>query len=604
MSPNRPFPCCRAVASLALILGLWPAAAAAAPEPPVIALQGWLRANGGGPVADGKYPMVFRVYDAADAAKELWKGIHLGVEVVGGRFEATLGKEEADAPLAAQLFADHEAMWLGIQVSTDPELARVRLHDVPTALFARVAGSLAGALSGKQIEAGSLPDSALGFSYAKSDAKAGDALGLKCSGCITAGHIAEGTLDAKSIGYSNAGQSSTVHAALAALDTVVHIQDGHLGVGKNPAGLCALDLASDGGLSCIDGAPALWTRVAGSDAEMQKFATAGQLVFRKDTADAWINANGSWRRLLMEAICGDGKTEVPEECDDGKANGNGPDECRLTCKKPSCGDLIVDGGEACDDGNTDNVDACVGCKTAACGDGYLHAGVEDCDDGNEADTDACTAKCVKNICGDGHVNAGVEACDDGDANADAPNKCRKDCSLPKCGDAILDKGEECDDGNNAGGDGCSATCISLKPKVLTGVGSGGAKIPIGTIAAKAGATIVIDKLGICGDADASSGPVRYHAFGGGLDFTWAAGQNNNPGSTHFLPPTQSTGGQGRGFTYADVNYKAQVGQSVSVEYEFTNDGDGLHCTGTDVEGNSYNDSKSSSSRGWVRWHYE
>lgn len=45
-------------------------------------------------------------------------------------------------------------------------------------------------------------------------------------------------------------------------------------------------------------------------------------------------------------------------------------------------------------------------------------------------------------------------------NADAPNACRLDCTLPICGDGIVDNefGEECDDGNNTDGDGCSATC--------------------------------------------------------------------------------------------------------------------------------------------------
>jgi cysteine-rich repeat protein len=64
------------------------------------------------------------------------------------------------------------------------------------------------------------------------------------------------------------------------------------------------------------------------------------------------------------------------------------------------------------------------------------------------------------VCGDGVVN-GEEACDDGAENSDTqPDACRTDCRDPSCGDEVVDSGEQCDDGNNAGGDGCSADCLS------------------------------------------------------------------------------------------------------------------------------------------------
>ena len=63
-------------------------------------------------------------------------------------------------------------------------------------------------------------------------------------------------------------------------------------------------------------------------------------------------------------------------------------------------------------------------------------------------------------CGDGTLDPG-EACDDGDANTDAADACREDCTLPACGDGITDAGETCDDGGELlGGDGCSPTCQS------------------------------------------------------------------------------------------------------------------------------------------------
>lgn len=60
-----------------------------------------------------------------------------------------------------------------------------------------------------------------------------------------------------------------------------------------------------------------------------------------------------------------------------------------------CGDGNVGGGETCDDANDDDNDECPGtCQTAACGDGFVHAGVEECDDGNNDDDDGCDASCV------------------------------------------------------------------------------------------------------------------------------------------------------------------------------------------------------------------
>jgi cysteine-rich repeat protein len=45
--------------------------------------------------------------------------------------------------------------------------------------------------------------------------------------------------------------------------------------------------------------------------------------------------------------------------------------------------------EDCDDANDDNTDTCVvGCKAAACGDGFVGPG-ESCDDGNQVDDDEC-----------------------------------------------------------------------------------------------------------------------------------------------------------------------------------------------------------------------
>ncbi len=45
---------------------------------------------------------------------------------------------------------------------------------------------------------------------------------------------------------------------------------------------------------------------------------------------------------------------------------------------------------------------------------------------------------------------------------DKRSSCRTSCTVPRCGDGVLDGGEVCDDGNTVSGDGCSATCTSLR----------------------------------------------------------------------------------------------------------------------------------------------
>lgn len=63
------------------------------------------------------------------------------------------------------------------------------------------------------------------------------------------------------------------------------------------------------------------------------------------------------------SLCGNGKVESGEGCDDG-ANADERDGCTSLCEVPVCGDRIVTArAETCDDGNDNNNDACADCQS-------------------------------------------------------------------------------------------------------------------------------------------------------------------------------------------------------------------------------------------------
>jgi MYXO-CTERM domain-containing protein len=116
------------------------------------------------------------------------------------------------------------------------------------------------------------------------------------------------------------------------------------------------------------------------------------------------------RDIGWEPLCGNGRVDPQEECDNGSANHDTqPGACRTTCVRAKCGDQIVDPGEECDNGS---------------------------------------------------------------ANSDTvPNACRTTCLKAKCGDQVVDTGEECDDGANNGNPGaCQQDC---RPPAATGTGGSG-----------------------------------------------------------------------------------------------------------------------------------
>jgi cysteine-rich repeat protein len=65
------------------------------------------------------------------------------------------------------------------------------------------------------------------------------------------------------------------------------------------------------------------------------------------------------------SVCGDGKTDPNEKCDDGADNGKAG-KCSTSCTVGVCGNNTIETGEDCDDGNTKNFDGCdYRCKAEA-----------------------------------------------------------------------------------------------------------------------------------------------------------------------------------------------------------------------------------------------
>jgi fibro-slime domain-containing protein len=199
-------------------------------------------------------------------------------------------------------------------------------------------------------------------------------------------------------------------------------------------------------------------------------------------------------------ICGNGRIDTGEACDDGTANNNGTyGGCNASCTLASrCGDAVVNtaNGEECDLGTAGNTGAYSGCRSDCtwslhCGDGAITPG-ETCEDGGKCnnDTTSCTSdptcqavvpanpswKCT------GRAGDGCSAA----CNPESGYICRtpgQPCTLlSQCGNGTIDGNERCDDGKSCAdgvrctadtqcisgtcqvraGDGCDATCSTIE----------------------------------------------------------------------------------------------------------------------------------------------
>jgi cysteine-rich repeat protein len=110
------------------------------------------------------------------------------------------------------------------------------------------------------------------------------------------------------------------------------------------------------------------------------------------------------------------------------------------------------------------------CPAAAvCGNGVTEA-PEQCDDNNTFSLDGCSEACTVEIatCGNGVIEAG-EQCDDNNNTAGdgCDESCRIEIII--CGDGVTQGGEQCDDANQIPGDGCENDCSNTVDDVCAGI---------------------------------------------------------------------------------------------------------------------------------------
>ncbi|MBI5610420.1 MAG: proprotein convertase P-domain-containing protein [Deltaproteobacteria bacterium] len=141
---------------LAVLLWGFAANPARAAVPTTTAVEGLLLSTANGaPAADGDYSATFAVYAAATGGAPLWSEGPLPLAVAGGRFSVALGSK---VPISAAELAKSPALWLGLQVASDPELPRQPWHSVALAMHAATADALAcsGCVGSAQLSANAL----------------------------------------------------------------------------------------------------------------------------------------------------------------------------------------------------------------------------------------------------------------------------------------------------------------------------------------------------------------------------------------------------------------------------------------------------------------
>ena len=233
-------------------------ASASAAVPTTSTIEGVLTTTGGGAAADGSYALTFSLYGAKTAKSSAWQEAKVKVIIKGGRFSYALGTTKTLTP---QLLAGLSQAWLGIQVASDPELPRTRLHSVAYATVAARAQSLActGCVSGGALAKGSISAAKVDFNYAGSTTKGGAAKDVACTACVSVKELkfdGDVNLGGNSMKAKNGTFTGNVVANL--VTATSFLGDGSKLTGiKIPSGSCSKagevvkGINPDGSLKCV-----------------------------------------------------------------------------------------------------------------------------------------------------------------------------------------------------------------------------------------------------------------------------------------------------------------------------------------------------------------
>ena len=243
------------VAALIAAGALAVAPAAQAAVPTSLVLEGFLNSTGGGAAADGDYDVTLSVYNVEKGGSAAWTEGPVKVTVKGGQFTHALGSAK---PITAAMLDNLSTGWLGLKIGSDPELPRQALRSVAFALLADTAKKLAcsGCVTDGALASGTIAADKLAFPFAGSKTKGGPAniaLDVQCTGCIS---VAELKIDGDLDLGGNALKAKAVSATTVAATS--YTGDGSKLTGiKIPSGECKVKgevvkgINADGTLQCV-----------------------------------------------------------------------------------------------------------------------------------------------------------------------------------------------------------------------------------------------------------------------------------------------------------------------------------------------------------------
>jgi cysteine-rich repeat protein len=489
-------------------------------------VEGLLTTTGGGPAADGTYPLMFKLYSAESGGEAAWTEGPINVDVKSGQFAYALGTK---TPLSATLLAGLPEAWLGLQVASEPELGRKALQSVPYALraavsegidcsgcvtlqqlgadvtqaFAKTADLSKVAKSGAYADLSGTPDlsayakSADLSAYAKSASLAAVAMsggyldldglptlpkvGMACgTGLVMKGIKADGSYDCVSAAFTAAdlpkdgldeisnGLLYNQFDEVAVNTTVVDIPD------NNPVGISSVIDVPDFGTAQ---ALTISAEVANSDTTNLVInaidPTGTKFVLWSKSAKGTA-VKTTWP-TLTKTVSGDLTTWVGKnakgkwylEVIDTAFLNNAKDgqlkSWSVNIQVLASAKVGVNGALKLKNADVPPVT----CDVSTAGSIYFDIktqAIRYCAGG--------VWKSISDTCGNGILDPSEE-CDDGNnTNGDG---CSATCTSV-CGDGKLVGKEECDDGNAANGDGCSSTCIAALGFIKTRPGTSCANV--------------------------------------------------------------------------------------------------------------------------------